>query len=472
MTNANVELDNKIVDKKRVSEYLDEFFYSNAYPVVMMIVAIFCYVTKMQLGGIALVFTIGGYLLVTKRDATPILPLLLFFIFMFRDLSITGSIVFYAMIVPVAVCLVIHFVRFPLKFFNVGKLFLPLCLVTIAMFMGGVLSPYQINYAAGLLYVIPLGPVLLLVYLYFANYIAYPEDFDIKKYICLLLMLMGFISATETAYYTYNYSVLQNNVFGLKELGWSNINTAANVLIIAIPATCYLLTESKNYFAYLLAVLLFYFSIFLTGSDGCLAISLAFLPILAFYTYKHINGVKNKKSFNFIIFLAISGVLSLLVAIYVLGKQSLIYELLSKVSSADSGRTQLYKDAWIIFKTSPLFGAGFGYHNHYLYSPIGGGGLRLFNFHSTLFQVMGSMGIAGILAYVFYFYQRYSVLTERNDKYHLFAFLSFTIAECYGFIDTLEFSTIPLMITLTLLILITEFCNTEPPDLTINKKLY
>ncbi len=462
MSSKLLTSEKRILTKQKVKDFIDDFFYSYSYPVIMAFVTVFCFVLKMQSGGIALTFILGSYLLATKRDATPLLPLLLFFIFLIRDMSFTGSIVFYIMVVPPAICLVIHFIKFPIKHFKVGRMFLPLCLVTVALFLGGILSPYMSEYASGLLYSIPLGPVILIVYLYFANYIEYPENFNLKKYFMLLLMLSGFIASITFGYYYLNLKVLKNKVFKVNEMGWGNVNVTASVLMFAIPAACYLLTKSKNIFPYLVTVAFFYFVVYMTGSDGCLGISVAFLPFLAFFVYKNLQGL-NKKIFNFIIFLAIAGVLFGLILLTVLDKFHIITDIIDKASSGDSGRTELYLDAWRIFKENPLFGAGFGYHNHQFYSPVtGSGALRGHNSHSTLFQVLGSMGILGFVAYVYYYYHRYAILCKKNTCFNQFAFFSFTLCACYGFIDTTEFSTIPIMISLTLLILITEFDNSNP----------
>lgn len=447
-------------DKKMVLDYIDEFFYGYAYPVILALITVICFVFKLQLGGIALFFILGSYLLVTHRDATPILPILAFFIFLIRDISVTGSIVFYLMIVPPAICLIIHFVKFPLKHFNFGRLFLPLCFVITALFLGGLLSPYVSAYKEGLLYTIPLGPVLLTIYLYFANYIEYPEDFDVKRYFAFILCLVGFIACFEFLYYYHNFIVLENNVFSNSELGCGNVNMVGTVLLIAIPAVCYLGVKSNNVYPYIITVLAFYFIIFLTGSDGSLGVAVAFLPILALLVFMRTKG-KNHNRFTLVVFLAISSAICLGLLIIFKDKTYLITDLIDKAKNSDSGRTDLYLDAVRIFLENPLFGAGFGYHNHQLYAPVGAGGLRLYNSHSTLFQVMGSLGLVGLGTYTYYFYSRFAVFMQNNKDFNTFACASFIMCSCYGFVDTVEFSTIPTMILLTFLVLITEFNNAE-----------
>ena len=456
--------------KDKIFDSVDEFIYSYFYPVVLALITVVCYVYKLQLGGIALFFLLGSYILATHRDATPLLPILLFFIFLIRDMSVTGSLVFYLMIILPAICLIIHFIRFPLKHFNFGRLFLPLCVVTVALFLGGVLSPYVTAYAEGILYTIPLGPVLLIIYLYFANYVEYPEDFEIRQYFAFLLCLIGFIVSFEFLYYDYNHNVLENNLFTNSEMGCGNVNMVGTMLLIAIPATCYLLVKADNVYPYVLTVLAFYFIIYKTGSDGCLGFACAFLPILAFFVFIRTKG-KNHTRFKYITLTTLILVILFLILLIVKEKTSFITDIINKAKNSDSGRTALYNDAVRIFLENPLFGAGFGYHNHQLYSPVGSGGLRLYNSHSTLFQVMGSLGLTGLVAYTYYFYSRFRVLMDNPSDFNLFLCISFIMCSCYGFVDTVEFSTIPTMIVLTLLILTTEFSNAEKKTVyPINKK--
>ena len=139
-----------------------------------------------------------------------------------------------------------------------------------------------------------------------------------------------------------------------------------------------------------------------------------------------------------------------------------IYATIDKfLKSGDSGRTNLYSDAWRIFNEHPVFGAGFGYFNDFVYSPASSSQLRLFNFHSTLFQVIGSMGLFGLIVYVYYFWARISVFTKYNNTFNLFAFFAFLLYSSYGFIDTVEFSTIPGVLAVTMITLMTEFSNTQ-----------
>ena len=462
MANTVSTKEHKKLNISSFLEKVDDYLYSYYHPVVLAIIAVFCYVTKLQLLGIALYFAIAGYILVSRRDSTPILPILLYFIFILRDISVTGNIWFYIMIVPVAICLVYHFIKFPIEKFNFGRLFLPIIFVIIALFLGGIGSKYLSDYAKGLVYIIPIGPVIFFIYVYFANYIAYPEDFDIKKYFFVILMVMGYILAIECGFYFYHYKIAKDGMFTLAELGWGNINTLAACTLCSIAGCCYLVTKAKNILPYVGTIVMFYLVIFMTGSDGCLFISVCFLPFLIFSVYKKLNK-KNKKVLYNVVYAFIVCVFLFLLLLAVTDNMDFVTNIIRKGLKGDSGRSKLYLDAFRVFLENPVFGASIGgYHNHSLLnlSLLVNAG-RVHNWHSTLFHVLGSMGIVGFIIYCNYFYARFTVILKKNTSFNQFIYFAFCMIESYGFIDTTEFSTIPCLIMITLMVLVTEFPNQE-----------
>ncbi len=448
-------------DKASAKTTLDNFFYSLHYPALVALIAVVSFITNMQMGGYAVYLILASVLLVRQRDATPILPLLVFFITLFRDLSVTSHLLFYLMLIPLAVCLVIHFIKFPPIPFCPGKLFLPLLAVSTALFAGGLLSPYLSDYSKGLLYIIPLGPGLTIIYLFFNNYVRPPENFDTKQYLCILLVLLGMICCIQFSYYFLECKVLKSDVFEPPELGWSNVNGLASLLLLAIPASCYLLVKSKNVVSWSAMVALFYVAILLTKCDGALGVSVAYLPFMAFFVYRRLPK-SSKKTFSNVLFLA--SLLACLCGI-MLEKTGNFQPLVDKLLHAfedDHGRSPLYRNAVNVFIKNPIFGGGMGYYNDFAYES--GVALRNFNFHSTFFTVIGCMGSAGLLAYFYYFFARYRLITERNTSFNLFIFFAFTMFENHGFVDTCEFSTIPQMIVITLIILITDLTNIKGND--------
>ena len=146
-----------------------------------------------------------------------------------------------------------------------------------------------------------------------------------------------------------------------------------------------------------------------------------------------------------------------------MGKINVIYDFITKSIDGDSGRSKIYTDALRVFKKYPLFGVGFGYYNDYAYSTPEG--FRLFNFHSTFFQVLGSMGLVGLVAYFLYYCERFKIIFKCNTSFNLFVYFSFGMFVCYGMIDCAEWSTIPCLISATLILLCTEFANKHEKEI-------
>ncbi|MBQ8426325.1 MAG: O-antigen ligase family protein, partial [Clostridia bacterium] len=136
---------------------------------------------------------------------------------------------------------------------------------------------------------------------------------------------------------------------------------------------------------------------------------------------------------------------------------------------SDSSRTKLYEEALNLFAKYPLFGSGLGYVESDTVSALS---ISLYNFHSVFFHVLATMGIVGIVAYIFYYIARFKILMKNYNCFSLFATIAFLMFECYAFIDTAEFNVIPLMSTVTVFITIVELTNKksndEPLPLTIN----
>ena len=203
-------------------------------------------------------------------------------------------------------------------------------------------------------------------------------------------------------------------------------------------------------------VLLLYVIIILSRSDGALGVAVLFTPFLIFISYKPLNKA-NKRYFINLTFIAIIGFCLAGLYLEFTGKLAELLQKYANSKTGDSGRTQLFKNALNVFIENPIFGGGMGYYNDMSYESHTI--LRNFSFHSTVFTVLGCMGVVGVLAYVYYFYARFSIITEKNTTFNKLIFIGFAMFEAYGLVDTCEFSAIPQMITLTLIILITDMTN-------------
>ena len=123
---------------------------------------------------------------------------------------------------------------------------------------------------------------------------------------------------------------------------------------------------------------------------------------------------------------------------------------------SSNSRYLLYKDALHQFAKHPIFGVGCGYDGQDYENHVEG--IVFYWFHSTIFQIIGSMGLVGILAYSWNYIIRAKLIFKniRKDAFVLFVFLSLLGFELYSLIDTGTFVPLPMMMIVGILFAVLE----------------
>lgn len=423
------------------------FFYSNSYPIFLALIAMLAFCFNLGLLGFTIFIFCACLNLLLIKDLTPFISPVCLFLFCFSNLNVINCFYFYFLCSVCAVCLVAHFYIYPVKFY-VGNLTLPLIIFSIALFMGGIFSPFTSNYLNGFAVTFSTGPVILLIYTIFSNYIEPPKNFNLKQYISIVLVL-----SAVTASISMFYLISIKDIFfhsGLLDLKWGTSNTVASLLLFTTPCVYYLLTKSKYYIHYYLLIAFYLFMLILSGSDGCLGIFLLFSPFLLLISFISLDKSKKNR------FLIISSAFFLLVVLfsYYFLKD---FDFNSLLNTDDSGRNYLYERAVILYKKYPIFGVGLGYYDSSKYH-ISLSAFRQFNFHSSILHVLATSGTFGILAYSYYLFARVKSLSGKC-RFNLFALTSFLAFQGYALIDVSEFCLFPLLSHITLLITVCEVLN-------------
>lgn len=440
---------------------LEKFFYGPLYPVYVALFVTLFFVTSTQLVGLLAVSLTASVIFLRFKDATPIIPLLFFVVLIFRDYGSMNNVLAYIFLAPAILSFIIKFFIYPVKNFKPGKLFVPLILVCYALFLGGITSPLN-NYVDGISVMVSIGPVMLIIYVFFSAYVCPPKDFNLKKYVFYLFIILGITTCLHVLIYKFQFDVLNDGAFNKSYLGWGNINCAATLMLLTMPSCWYFITQAKKAVPFYVIIALLYFGIVLTRSAGVLGVSLAFFPVLAFFTYKNLPKFKRKTFLN-VLFIATTLVLTALIVVIISNDFEALSSSLETFFS-DNSRTNLYEKAFELFLKFPLFGSGLGYSESTQISSIS---ISLHNFHSVLFHVIATMGVVGIIAYTFYYIARFKILMKNYNCFSLFATLCFIMFECYAFIDTAEFNAIPLMSTVTVLITVVELTNKKDNEQTL-----
>lgn len=118
-------------------------------------------------------------------------------------------------------------------------------------------------------------------------------------------------------------------------------------------------------------------------------------------------------------------------------------------------RVRLWKEAVALFLKNPVFGGGIGYQgdnfNHQAAS--------MYWFHSTVFQVIGSMGLVGVAAYAFLYIRKFKIIFAKKRLFNLFFLLSFLGYEAYQLVDASNFVPIPFVMLIVHMFAILEGTN-------------
>ena len=118
-----------------------------------------------------------------------------------------------------------------------------------------------------------------------------------------------------------------------------------------------------------------------------------------------------------------------------------------------SGRDYLYIEAMDKFLQNPLFGAGMGYLGYNSKLQMASG---VYPFHSTVFQTLGSMGLAGTAAMIWLYISRYYTVLSARKAWHIFFFVGMLGVEGYAIIDTATFEGLPFMTTIYMVLAVME----------------
>lgn len=443
---------------REAENFFDTVFYNNAYLCFISLIVMVCWYTENEIAALGFFSLFGSLLLTFRKDLSPVIPILFIVAMIFpKDIDPMTYAPYMPLLAPLPVAAVLHIIRFRHKLRR-GKLFFPLIAVSAALFLGGVGSISADRYASGLTYILLLGVVELLIYVFSVNFIETPYDVDLRNYIANAMLYSGMIIVFQiSAHYMRNPEALFQIGWNVS-LGWAIGNNFATVLLLMLPACFYFAKTSRFAFGYLLIAVLEYLAIVVSWSRGATLLAAIILPMfLVALLVKSKGNLKN---------LLISlGVLLVLFAVAFGIFFDKITEILKGILDqgiGDSGRFDLYKEAWQCFLNNPVFGAGIGFDGNYYKI----NNMPMYWFHSTLFQIIGSMGLAGIAAYVWFYVARYKIVVKK-DFFNIFLLIGFIGFEGYSMIDTGTFVPVPIMMIVIILTAVLELTNA--PDKNIGK---
>ena len=307
--------------------------------------------------------------------------------------------------IPVlVVCVLLHIILGRSSFKGVTLRSLPLtkpiCFVSVALFLGGVGSLPLSSYFSTLsvVYMILLGPFILFIYWYFSSRFKGSSSFSFSRLALVMVVVSCFLIFAIFEYYGEHWAkfVASPNILPFQ---WRN--NACTLLMIAMPFGFYLSKEKSLWF--FVVPVLSCIAIVLSGSRGGLLFgAIEFLILVIYYS------VVDKP--HRWVYLSVLGLgIVACVVLFFLFSDYVSYTLDRFTSSKENfRRIGLWKRSVTDFLSNPLFGRGIGYMGNRDFHPSQVG--QLCWYHSSIPQVIGSMGIVGILAYGYQLICRVKVL--------------------------------------------------------------
>jgi len=445
----------------KTPKWLKKFFYSDLYLGSIAAIILASWISGIMLIGFFCVIIFATVLLVLNDDIKPLTPLLFCVAFCISDSSdIAIYFPYLPALVPLVLAIGFHLVFYRPRHFSVGQLGISQMLISVSLIAGGCTCISLSRWTGALPYSLLLGVGVLFIYLAWTNYTRNVEECETSSYVAKIFMWMGLILVGElVVYYIRNRigtPVSEWSSYDWIDLGWGIDNNVATLLLLSAPMCFYLATKCKHPTIYIIIGIVEYLGIVASYSRGAILFGLITAPIVAVVTI-----LKSKNRFESLIIIVCAVILAVTAFALLFDEIKTIWHKIFEDGLKSNSRVLLYKDAWKQFINHPLFGVGTGYDGPDYENHVEG--IVFYWFHSTFFQVIGSMGIIGIVAYGISYFKRAKIVFNNilRDNFVVFSFLSLLGFELYSLVDTGTFVPLPTMMIVFILLAILEKYHKE-----------
>lgn len=293
-----------------------------------------------------------------------------------------------------------------------GASLFPLIAVSVATLLGGIgmISPEDYFRPASLVFMMGLGPGLILSYWIVKNELKEERD---REMLLGDLLRWGLVAAAVVFYYAVPVMV-QSRSFYLPKSAvpqWSN--NIATMLMIALPAS--LAAKNKRLYHYSFVFVIFLATVLAGSRGGQLLVGVELLLCL-FVAWRQEKDF-SKRLWCRTLFLYAVMAAGYIVSVYIYNAVRVGF------FEGEDVRLRLLARGFSDFLENPLFGSGLGYRgNADLFSGKEG---TINWYHIFVSQVVGGLGIAGILAWSYQLFTR-ARLAWRARHSHMIS-----LALCY-----------------------------------------
>ncbi len=453
------------LSQSKFSQVIRKFASSGFY---LLLITIICYISwafSLVFLGLSLLTLLLVIILVTQSNTFYCLPVFLLAFYMFPDFK---PAYYYAGIHLGIFALAVVFNIFAYKRkLEKGALFYPILSTFLAAIIGGIvyttITYGFFEYFKDVLFILVLTVSFAGGYLFLNSTVSIKDiNTDYKKYISMVMLFVAVLTIAQMLTY---YLRVDNIALAISQktlrLGWGNTNTLATIIMTTIPFTLYLSTRYRYGAFFSVLACLEYTAIWITHSRGCIIVSTA---MLFFYLVYLIIKMKDVNRYIMIINMALYIIAAL---VFVTVYKDKFLELFGKIFEKgldDSGRFNLYNEAWELFKKHFIFGTGYYYKTDQIKS-------FMYMFHCTFLQIAANLGIVGIIAFGYFYYHKYKILLKNlKCPMGMATMVAILSLELYGIIDVTLVVYYIAITTLVLLLIAQKSLELQNIEKTIEEK--
>ena len=360
----------------------------------------------------------------------------------------------------------IYNVRKYKKKFHHDSVFYSMYGVSAAITLGGVFSITREEYFAigNLYYILFLGfgmiAVCALVYTLLDGEAMEKLRYEFIHAVCDSGIFLG---GVMLYYYLLNLSEFTKTQQVVEMLAHNPFrNVAVSYYILAMPFVFFC---ARRKLRYMLGGVVIYGACLISGSRmGLLFGSIQFFVCMVYFI------ITNKRSRR--LFAVVLGVLLIVVLVM---KDEIFYFYLGRSEfgsgfiNMDESRIELMRRSIDDFLSAPIFGRGIGYTGNVdRYQPDM---FEMHWYHNFVSQIVGSLGICGIVAYSYQFYYRLKLLLYRPTSFGWLIFLMYFGVLMTGLTDTGIFTPFPTVFLLNCAFMLVGMArrNEKDPDSVVHR---
>ncbi len=253
---------------------------------------------------------------------------------------------------------------------------------------------------------------------YFLFSVVAMRSEDVAAYVCKVMLILGFMIAAEVGglsgmlaargeLFRDDGVFMRDNIV----LGWGNSTIIACMTALTIPASMYVAhSRKKGTLAYLAAALFFILTVYLQSRNAALFGGIALVAGGVICCVSGKNKVANRYFTVVLVGLAIValGFVSSIDGFW----EKLFGSGFMHIGSGNNGRFDRWADGLNDFCRSPIFGVGYLDGSVPLDSPSCSPNFYYNMYHNIFIQLIGSMGIVGLIAFLVHFKKFVEVICD------------------------------------------------------------